>query len=132
MQVQITKMWNFSLHNGFPYDPIFVTAVFLFSRYNFDGICVVYRIGFSSHNGSIHFDWTLGAFIYQSMLEPSESEFENQDQIVGDESLTYLLLVAVLLIAFLTAYFVRQWRKPQIKTVYDLEKGRYIITRLPG
>ncbi|KAI9196522.1 hypothetical protein LWI28_024653 [Acer negundo] len=89
------------------------------------------RIGFSNHAGSIPLDWTLGAFIFQSMLEPLELEFENMDQIVGNESVTYFLLFAFLLIALLAAFFVVQWRKPQVKTIYDLEKGHYIVTRLP-
>ncbi|TXG73425.1 hypothetical protein EZV62_002004 [Acer yangbiense] len=89
------------------------------------------RIGFSNHAGSIPLDWTLGAFIFQSMLEPLELEVENMDQIVGNESVTYFLLFAFLLIALLAAFFVVQWRKPQLKTIYDLEKGHYIVTRLP-
>ncbi|KAG6778145.1 hypothetical protein POTOM_017997 [Populus tomentosa] len=89
------------------------------------------RIGFANNTESIPFDWTLGALIFQSMLEPLESEINNLDEIVGDESVTYFSLFAVLLIALLAAFFVLQLRKPQLKTIYDLEKGRYIITRVP-
>jgi apyrase len=89
------------------------------------------RIGFANHTGSVPFDWTLGAFIFQSMLEPLESEINNPDEIVGNESVTYFSLFAILLIALLAAFFVLQLRKPQLKTIYDLEKGRYIVTRVP-
>ncbi|KAG6763168.1 hypothetical protein POTOM_033706 [Populus tomentosa] len=89
------------------------------------------RIGFANHTGSVPFDWTLGAFIFQSMLEPLESEINYPDEIVGNESVTYFSLFAILLIALLAAFFVLQLRKPQLKTIYDLEKGRYIVTRLP-
>lgn len=89
------------------------------------------RIGFANNTESVPFDWTLGALIFQSMLEPLESEINNLDEIVGDESVTYFSLFAVLLIALLAAFFVLQLRKPQLKTIYDLEKGRYIVTRVP-
>ncbi|CAK7329205.1 unnamed protein product [Dovyalis caffra] len=43
------------------------------------------RIGFANHTGSVPFDWTLGAFIFQSMLQPLESEINNPDEIVGNQ-----------------------------------------------
>jgi apyrase len=52
-------------------------------------------------------------------------------QIVGNESVTYFSLFAFLLIAVLVTVFVLQWQKPQLKTIYDLEKGRYIVTCVP-
>lgn len=89
------------------------------------------RIGFANHTGSIPLDWTLGAFIVETMLEPLELEPGNMSQIVGNESVTYFSLFAFLLIAVLATIFVLQWQKPQLKTIYDLEKGRYIVTRVP-
>jgi apyrase len=65
------------------------------------------------------------------MLEPLELEPDNLGPIVGNESVTYFLLFAFLLIAVLAMYFALQWQKPQLKTIYDLEKGRYIVTRVP-
>lgn len=65
------------------------------------------------------------------MLEPLELEPGNMGQIVGNESVTYFSLFAFLLIAVLVTVFVLQWQKPQLKTIYDLEKGRYIVTRVP-
>ncbi|KAF9684650.1 hypothetical protein SADUNF_Sadunf04G0140700 [Salix dunnii] len=89
------------------------------------------RIGFANNTEGVPFDWTLGALISQSMLEPLESEINNLDEIVGNESVTYFSLFAILLIALLASFFVLQLRKPQLKTIYDLEKGRYIVTRVP-
>lgn len=89
------------------------------------------RIGFGNHTGGIPLDWMLGAFILQTMLEPLELETDSLVQIVGNESVTYFSLFAFLLIAVLAAFFVLKWRKPQLKTIYDLEKGRYIVTRVP-
>ncbi|KAG8644138.1 probable apyrase 6 isoform X1 [Manihot esculenta] len=89
------------------------------------------RIGFANYTGSFHLDWSLGAFILQSMLEPLDMETDNLDQIVGNESVKYFSLFAFLLIVVLGVLFVLQWRKPQLKTVYDLEKGHYIVTRVP-
>lgn len=89
------------------------------------------RIGFGNHTGGIPHDWMLGAFILQTMLEPLELETDSLVQIVGNESVTYFSLFAFLLIAVLAAFFVLKWRKPQLKTIYDLEKGRYIVTRVP-
>ena len=62
------------------------------------------------------------------MLEPLEWEHNNLDQIVGNESVTCFSFFAFLLIAGFAVFFVLQSRKPQLKTIYDLEKGRYIIT----
>ncbi|KAJ0083869.1 hypothetical protein Patl1_30140 [Pistacia atlantica] len=89
------------------------------------------RIGFVNHTEKNPLDWTLGAFIFQSKLQSLELEREKLDQVVGNESLTYFSLFAFLLIVLLSAIFVLQWRKPQIKTIYDLEKGHYIVTQVP-
>ncbi|XP_057953728.1 probable apyrase 6 isoform X2 [Malania oleifera] len=88
------------------------------------------RVGFANGT-SVPLDWTLGAFILQTMLEPLELEQGNLGQTDGIESITYFSLFAVLLIVALAAYFVLKLRKPQLKTIYDLEKGRYIVTRVP-
>ncbi|KAH8510291.1 hypothetical protein H0E87_008007 [Populus deltoides] len=51
-------------------------------------VCRSKPIGFANNTESVPFDWTLGALIFQSMLEPLESEINNLDEIVGDESVT--------------------------------------------
>ncbi|WCJ41556.1 GDA1/CD39 nucleoside phosphatase family protein [Euphorbia peplus] len=89
------------------------------------------RVGLENDTESSRIDWTLGAFLVQSMVDASETEVDSLDDIVGNESVTYFSLFAFLVIALLGVSFVLQWRKPQLKTIYDLEKGRYIVTRLP-
>lgn len=90
------------------------------------------RVAFANQTGNLVLDWTLGAFIVETMLEPLEWELDNNlGQIVGNESVTYFSFFAFLLIAVFAVFFVLQSRKPQLKTIYDLEKGRYIITRVP-
>ncbi|XP_042479910.1 probable apyrase 6 [Macadamia integrifolia] len=88
------------------------------------------RIGFANQAGSTAVDWTLGAFILQT-VEPLELEPENLGHIVGNDTVTYLSLFAIIFLAAIAAFYVSKWRKPQLKTVYDLEKGHYIITRIP-
>ncbi|XP_058107595.1 probable apyrase 6 isoform X2 [Magnolia sinica] len=87
------------------------------------------RVGFSNRAAGAPLDWTLGAFILQT-VEP-DTEPEDLTYIVGDDSVTYITLFAILFLAILAAFYITRWRKPQLKTVYDLEKGRYIVTRVP-
>ncbi|XP_028758020.1 probable apyrase 6 [Neltuma alba] len=89
------------------------------------------RIGFGNRKGTFHIDWTLGSFLVETMAEPVELEPVDPGLIVGNESVTYFSIFAFLFLIVLAAFFVLQWRKPQLKTVYDLEKGRYIVTRVP-
>ena len=75
-------------------------------------------------------DWALGAFILRST---TYSDVCNRDwiaTIIGDESPTLLSLIALLIILMFTAWSISRWWKPQLKTIYDLEKGRYIVTRV--
>ncbi|XP_077248923.1 putative apyrase 6 [Tasmannia lanceolata] len=89
------------------------------------------RIGFTNPARSIPLDWTLGAFILQTVVGSESEPGENLARIVGDDSFTYLSLFAILLSAILAAFYISRWRRPQLKTVYDLEKGHYIVTRVP-
>lgn len=90
------------------------------------------RIGFANQAGGVPLDWTLGAFILQTVVEPlKESELEKLDGVIGNDSVTYFSLFAILLFAILAAFYVSKWWKPQMKTVYDLEKGHYIVTCIP-
>ncbi|XP_027344744.1 probable apyrase 6 [Abrus precatorius] len=89
------------------------------------------RIGFGNQKIYSHVDWTLGSFLIETMAEPLDLEHIDTGMIVGNESVTYFSLFAFLFLIILAAFFVMQWRKPQLKTVYDLEKGHYIVTRIP-
>jgi len=87
------------------------------------------RIGFTDPVEKSPLDWTLGAFILQT-VEP-KLETETMVNIVGVDAITYISLFTLLFLAILALTFVSKWQKPQFKTIYDLEKGHYIVTRLP-
>ena len=80
---------------------------------------------------NIPLDWALGAFILQSTAA-IESEPEQGDWIAAIfacESPSMILLIVISIVLFI-AWYVSKWRKPELKTIYDLEKGRYIVTRV--
>lgn len=83
--------------------------------------------------GSTPVDWRLGAFISQTIMDPFDKITEHHDaHIIENESVTHFFLFGVLIvIVLLAAFFVMKLRKPQLKTIYDLEKGCYIVTRVP-
>lgn len=91
----------------------------------------MYRVVFPHSNASVPHDWSLGAFILRIMQEAEQKGTNDLNDIVGSYSIISFLLFSGLLIVVLGAYFVLKWRRPHVKTVYDLEKGRYIITRVP-
>lgn len=86
------------------------------------------RIGFSIHEEGAPVDWTLGAFILHMEMGP---QLESEADIIGNETVMCLSLFAVLFLVLVAAFYTTWWRKPQMKTVYDLEKGHYIVTRIP-
>ncbi|KAF5751989.1 apyrase 6 isoform X1 [Tripterygium wilfordii] len=88
------------------------------------------RIGFANQVGSIPLDWALGAFILQSTADLDVEQPDWIATITSEDSPTLLSLIAILVILMFVAWSVSKWRKPQLKTVYDLEKGRYIVTRM--
>ncbi|KAF9590546.1 hypothetical protein IFM89_035864, partial [Coptis chinensis] len=83
------------------------------------------RIGFTNQVGDIPLDWALGAFIMQNM---SDLDREHSDWISavlsGDSTGRFSLFIIAVVLIF-TVWLLRKWRKPQFKTIYDLEKGRY-------
>ncbi|CAI0402102.1 unnamed protein product [Linum tenue] len=88
------------------------------------------RIGYGNHVGNIPLDWALGAFI---LLTSSSQDMQHPSWIstvIGDDSPTLLWLVAIAALFMFAVWSVSKWRKPQLKTIYDLEKGRYIVTRV--
>ncbi|XP_051187920.1 probable apyrase 6 isoform X1 [Lolium perenne] len=75
-------------------------------------------------------DWALGAFIVQKT--PNRTEY-------SDLSVSYLdnydfsglvPLIFITTVVVFTACSILKWRRPHLKTIYDMEKGRYIITRV--
>ncbi|XP_062161484.1 probable apyrase 6 [Alnus glutinosa] len=84
----------------------------------------------ANHARNIPLDWALGAFIVQSTAELDVEHPDWMANIVSDESPTLLSIIAIFVILMFAAWSVSKWRKPQLKTIYDLEKGRYIVTRV--
>lgn len=81
------------------------------------------RIEFSNQVRDTQVEWALGAFITNmkgTIPGAAAASVHN-----------HIPLLAVLG-AFLACgvFFVSRWRKPKTKIIYDLEKGRYIITRI--
>ncbi|KAI3744506.1 hypothetical protein L1987_57589 [Smallanthus sonchifolius] len=87
------------------------------------------RIGYANQVNNIPLDWALGAFIFQTMRELDAGQLHPPKSIITMDSsmLSGLIFVIVLLFA---AYYVSKWRKPSVKTIFDLEKGKYIVTRV--
>ncbi|KAI3796051.1 hypothetical protein L1987_38713 [Smallanthus sonchifolius] len=87
------------------------------------------RIGYANQVNNIPLDWALGAFIFETMSELNAGQLNPPKSIftVDSSMLSGLIFVIVLLLA---AYYVSKWRKPSVKTIFDLEKGKYIVTRV--
>ncbi|XP_062211410.1 probable apyrase 6 [Phragmites australis] len=84
------------------------------------------RIEYSNQVGDVQVEWALGAFIahmQNTTLEPSHAAATSTH---SDRSIVVVLGMFLLCGVFL----VSRWRKPKTKIIYDLEKGRYIITRI--
>ncbi|KAL0737481.1 hypothetical protein Bca4012_013691 [Brassica carinata] len=93
------------------------------------------RVGFANQAGDdIPLDWALGAFILQT--EASTSQHASSSHLrwfyalFGDDSQTLSYFIGVPVIMTVLVCLVSKWRKPQLKTIYDLEKGRYIVSRI--
>ncbi|XP_078160236.1 putative apyrase 6 isoform X2 [Carex rostrata] len=81
------------------------------------------RIEFANEVGNIQAEWALGAFIVQRMMNISN----NSTSMFRSTLAPLILLLSLSLFISLT---IAKFRKANTKTVYDLEKGRYIVTRV--
>ncbi|XVF03331.1 hypothetical protein REPUB_Repub04eG0252000 [Reevesia pubescens] len=88
------------------------------------------RISFANQVENIPLDWALGAFILQSTTNSDVQQTDWITTIISDDSHTLLAVIALSAVLMFIAWSISKWRKPQLKTVYDLEKGRYIVTRI--
>ncbi|PPD82955.1 hypothetical protein GOBAR_DD20109 [Gossypium barbadense] len=88
------------------------------------------RISFANRVENIPLDWALGAFILQNMAKLDAQQIDWITTIISNDSPTLFSIIAVSAILMFIAWFILKWRKPELKTVYDLEKGRYIVTRI--
>ncbi|KAF3324234.1 putative apyrase 6 isoform X1 [Carex littledalei] len=88
------------------------------------------RVDFANKVGDVPLDWALGAFL---MLKASNNSPRDKNWINflmrNDLSGVVSLLFFPMLLIF-AAWSILRCRKPQFKTIYDLEKGRYIIARI--
>lgn len=87
------------------------------------------RIGYASQVNDIPLDWALGAFIFQTMSDLDVGKLYPTKSILTMDSSMLSGLVFVIFLVFVV-YYVSKWRKPNVKTIYDLEKGKYIVTRV--
>jgi len=87
------------------------------------------RLSFMNRVGSFQLDWALGAFIMHRISNLSE-EHSDWISLFRKNSLVVLSVLAFSALLIFAAWSVLRWRRTQLKTVYDLEKGRYIVTRV--
>ncbi|KAE8673227.1 putative apyrase 6 [Hibiscus syriacus] len=87
------------------------------------------RLSFANQVNDIPLDWALGAFILQSTTNLDVQHTDWITNIINSDS-TIFSIIAFSVILMFSAWSISKWRKPQLKTVYDLEKGRYIVTRI--
>ncbi|XP_021722887.1 probable apyrase 6 [Chenopodium quinoa] len=85
-------------------------------------------IGYTNQVENVPLDWALGAFILQTTAI-NGANYGWVSLISDNFPNSFLIMGATILLTFAACY-VFQWRKPYFKTIYDLEKGRYIITRI--
>lgn len=78
----------------------------------------------------IPLDWALGAFILQTTDKLDSERPHWISTVIGQDSPRLITLIAIFAILMFALWSILKWRKPQLKTIYDLEKGRYIITRV--
>ncbi|KAK7274835.1 hypothetical protein RIF29_15934 [Crotalaria pallida] len=88
------------------------------------------RVKVANQVGNIPLDWALGAFILQTTADADVQSHGWITAIFSNDSPTLVRLIGIVIILLFTAWSISKWRKPQLKTIYDLEKGRYIVTRV--
>ncbi|KAH7683985.1 Apyrase protein [Dioscorea alata] len=88
------------------------------------------RIQFTNQVGGIPLDWALGAFIMQRSWKPNADHLSLVTATVYEDfGFLSLCIVSILLISM--AWCASRWKKrTQMKTIYDMEKGRYIIRQI--
>jgi len=84
------------------------------------------RIEYSNQVGDIQVEWALGAFI--TLMQNTSSK--PSDAAVTSTHSNRPLFAVVGIFLLCGVFYVSKWRKPKTKIIYDLEKGRYIITRI--
>ncbi|XP_027097343.1 probable apyrase 6 [Coffea arabica] len=88
------------------------------------------RIVYANQVENIPLDWALGAFILQSRTSTDYEHSPSVASVIAGDSFTLLILFGVLVVLIFTVWYFSRCGKPQLKTIYDLEKGKYIVTRV--
>ncbi|GMH01721.1 hypothetical protein Nepgr_003560 [Nepenthes gracilis] len=88
------------------------------------------RIRYSNQVENIPLDWALGAFILQSTTNVAIEHPEWITTIFHGLSPGFAMLFIVSVILIFVVWYASNWRKHYWKTVFDLEKGRYLVTRI--
>lgn len=92
--------------------------------------CDSSRIAYANQIENIPLDWALGAFILQNSSKLDMQHSNWIISIIGGDSSALILVFGIFLVLILMTWIILKLRKPQLKTIYDLEKGKYIITRV--
>lgn len=89
------------------------------------------RIAYANEVGSIPLDWALGSFLMLAAAAAAEAAEAGQSSWISGEGRSSSARVLVVVVAVVAmGWWAARWRKPQLKTIFDLEKGRYIVTRV--
>ncbi|XP_074570779.1 putative apyrase 6 [Curcuma longa] len=86
------------------------------------------RIVFANQVGNVPLDWALGAFIVRQALQPKIETSDWITAVFRHESSPWLSTIVASILLTFTAWFLLRWMRPKLKIIYDLEKGRYILT----
>ena len=108
---------------------------FIFVLFDFINICNIFilcsyiiiclcSVMFTNQIGRIPLDWALGAFI----VKLREEGFTESSTDMIEDYKTIFSFVSISLVIGLLVLIFYWWRRPSMKTIYDLEKGRYITT----
>ncbi|KAK6931241.1 Nucleoside phosphatase GDA1/CD39 [Dillenia turbinata] len=85
------------------------------------------RIKITNQVENVPLDWALGAFILQSTTSLKIEQSSWISTFISDGSSTLLSLVVISILLMFVAWLISKLWKPQLKTIYDLENGRYIF-----
>ncbi|KAL8142341.1 hypothetical protein V2J09_015373 [Rumex salicifolius] len=88
------------------------------------------RIKYTNKVENIPLDWAMGAFILQTTTDLNAKYPEWMPSFLREGFPNLFLILMASIILMFVAWSFSKWRKPCLKTIYDLEKGRYIVTRI--
>jgi apyrase len=86
----------------------------------------MHRVRFTNKVHNVPLDWALGALIVK--LSEEEEEQIPRPWLFSAGYVKVLSLLVLMSVGLVVIWFVARWRRPQVTTIYDLEKGRYITT----